>query len=55
MNWKDKRIVILGLARQGTALAQYLVSHGARVAVSDARGADELKDSLAALSNLPIE
>jgi UDP-N-acetylmuramoylalanine--D-glutamate ligase len=55
VNWKDKRIVILGLARQGTALAQYLVSRGARVAVSDARGADELKDSLAALSNLPIE
>ncbi|HLF02065.1 MAG TPA: UDP-N-acetylmuramoyl-L-alanine--D-glutamate ligase, partial [Anaerolineales bacterium] len=55
MNWKDRRIVILGLARQGTALAQYLVNKGARVAVSDARLADELKDSLAALSNLPVE
>ncbi|HKZ69150.1 MAG TPA: hypothetical protein VJ020_03665, partial [Anaerolineales bacterium] len=48
LDWKNKRIVILGLARQGTALSQYLVNKGARVAVSDARPTDELKDSLAA-------
>ncbi|MBM4424087.1 MAG: UDP-N-acetylmuramoyl-L-alanine--D-glutamate ligase [Chloroflexi bacterium] len=53
--WLGKRVVILGLARQGTALAQYLVSRGARVAVSDAKSEEQLADALAALSNLPIE
>jgi UDP-N-acetylmuramoylalanine--D-glutamate ligase len=37
MSYSDRRIVILGAARQGTALARYLASHGARVVVSDAR------------------
>lgn len=55
MDWKDKRVVILGLARQGTALAQYLVGKGARVVVSDTKPAALLKDALSALSNLPIE
>jgi len=35
MNWRDKRVVILGLARQGTALARYLVAQGACVVASD--------------------
>ena len=35
MNWQNKRVVILGLARQGMALARYLVTQGARVIASD--------------------
>lgn len=35
MNWQNKRVVILGLARQGTALARYLVTQGAQVIASD--------------------
>lgn len=35
MMWQDKRVVILGAARQGTALARYLVAQNARVTLSD--------------------
>jgi UDP-N-acetylmuramoylalanine--D-glutamate ligase len=55
MDWQNKRVVILGLARQGTALAQYLVAQGAQVVASDAKPAEQLSDALAVLSNLPIE
>jgi UDP-N-acetylmuramoylalanine--D-glutamate ligase len=55
MDWQGKRVVILGLARQGTALAQYLERRGARVVVSDTKPAPALQDPLASLRNLPIE
>jgi len=42
-NWKDTRVLILGAARQGLALARWLSLHGARVTVSDTRSADELR------------
>ena len=42
MNWKDKRVLILGAARQGLALARWLSLHGAHVTLSDRRSADEL-------------
>ena len=50
--WKDQRVVILGAARQGTALARYLVRHGARVMLSDLRSVDELADARASLADL---
>ena len=34
-DYRNKRLVILGLARQGVALARYLAEQGARVVVSD--------------------
>jgi UDP-N-acetylmuramoylalanine--D-glutamate ligase len=49
-----KRIVVLGLARQGTALARYLVQAGAEVTVSDLQGKKALADRLAELAGLPI-
>lgn len=49
-----KRVVILGLARQGTALARWLCSVGAKVIVSDLRAEAELADVLADLKDLPI-
>lgn len=54
-DWRGQRVVILGLARQGIALAQYLAEQGARVAVSDGKTAEQLQDALSALRNLPIE
>jgi len=63
-DWKGKRILILGAARQGLALARWLALHGAQVTLSDMRNADELKlvrDSLAeyqidwALGGHPLE
>jgi UDP-N-acetylmuramoylalanine--D-glutamate ligase len=49
-----KRVVILGLARQGTALARFLVQAGAEVTVSDLRDEAALADRLAELAGLPI-
>jgi UDP-N-acetylmuramoylalanine--D-glutamate ligase len=50
-----KRLVILGLARQGKALARYAAGAGARVVVSDLRPADKLAADMAELSDLEIE
>lgn len=36
------RVVILGMARQGTALARFFLAHQARVTLSDLRAADQL-------------
>jgi UDP-N-acetylmuramoylalanine--D-glutamate ligase len=49
-----KRVVILGLARQGTALAQWLCKVGARVTVSDLRHHDQLVEFLDELDGLDI-
>ena len=49
-----KRVVILGLARQGTALAKWLCEVGARVTISDLRHHDQLVDSLDELDDLDI-
>jgi len=56
-NYRGQRVVILGLARQGMALARYLVQAGARVVISDRQTAEKLAAAgrLAALSDLPIE
>jgi UDP-N-acetylmuramoylalanine--D-glutamate ligase len=48
-------VVILGLARQGVALARYLAEQGAEVVVSDRQPAAQLAEPIAALSGLPIE
>jgi UDP-N-acetylmuramoylalanine--D-glutamate ligase len=56
-DYRNKRLVILGLARQGVALARYLAEQGARVVVSDLQPATSprLAANLAALSPLTIE
>ncbi len=50
-----KRVVILGLARQGTALARFLAQAGAKVTVSDLRKEAALADPLAELADLSID
>ncbi|MBI5054883.1 MAG: UDP-N-acetylmuramoyl-L-alanine--D-glutamate ligase, partial [Chloroflexi bacterium] len=54
-DWNSKRVVILGAARQGTALARYLVGQGAKVVLSDSQPAEKLKDALESLRDLTIE
>jgi UDP-N-acetylmuramoylalanine--D-glutamate ligase len=49
-----KRLLILGLARQGKALARFAVAAGARVIVSDLRSAEQLSAAMAELAELPI-
>jgi len=55
MEWRGRHTVILGAARQGTALARWLARHGALVTLSDLRSESELAGARAALSDLPIE
>jgi UDP-N-acetylmuramoylalanine--D-glutamate ligase len=50
-----KRIVILGLARQGLALARFFVAAGATVTISDAAPAAKLDAELDRLGNLPVK
>ncbi len=51
---RNSRVVVLGLARQGTALARYLAQGGATVTVSDLRAEESLSGALAELAGLPI-
>ena len=48
------RALILGLAREGTALARFLAEHGARVTVTDVKPAEALSERLSALAGLPV-
>jgi len=48
-----EKIVILGLARQGKALARFFVEQGAEVTISDIREAEALRAEMEAL-NLPV-
>jgi UDP-N-acetylmuramoylalanine--D-glutamate ligase len=54
-DWKGMRVVILGAARQGVALARWLVKHEAIVTLSDKRSETELASARGALSGLPIQ
>lgn len=53
MDWKEKKIVIFGAARQGIATAAYMAKHGARVVLTDARSS--APDAQAALAGLAID
>lgn len=54
-DFTHKRVVILGLARQGSAVARFMVSQGAQVIVSDAAPLERLASEVAALGDLPVE
>jgi UDP-N-acetylmuramoylalanine--D-glutamate ligase len=46
--------LVVGLAREGTALTRILAEHGARVTVTDIRPATALEDGIARLDHLPV-
>jgi UDP-N-acetylmuramoylalanine--D-glutamate ligase len=54
-DWTGKRVLILGAARQGQALARWLAQHGARVTLSDQRSEADLGPARQALAGLPVE
>jgi len=54
-DWTGKRVLILGAARQGQALARWLANHGACVTLSDKRSETDLEPARQALANLPIK
>ncbi|MEM7798837.1 MAG: UDP-N-acetylmuramoyl-L-alanine--D-glutamate ligase, partial [Chloroflexota bacterium] len=51
----NKHLLILGLARQGIALARFAVGVGAKVTVSDLSPADKLAEAMADLDGLEVE
>lgn len=53
-SFANTQVLIVGLAREGTALAQFLVERGARVTVTDSKPADPLAENLTALEDLPV-
>ena len=54
IDWNGKRVLILGAARQGLALARWLLLHGARVTLSDMRSEVELRVARESLAEYPI-
>ncbi len=53
--WSGKRVIVIGAARQGIALAGYLVNRGAQVVINDRLPIDQLKSAQEALAEVQIE
>ncbi len=51
-DWSGKRVVVIGLARQGKALTRYLASRGAQVIVSDVKPRSALNAAIEELADL---
>jgi UDP-N-acetylmuramoylalanine--D-glutamate ligase len=54
MPYEDQRVTIIGLGREGSALAKFLTQQGARVTVTDIKGEEALSDKIDELASLPI-
>lgn len=54
-DFRGQRIVILGLARQGSALARFFTRAGAQVTISDAASEEKLAADIARLGDLPVK
>ena len=54
-NWSGKKVIVIGAARQGTALSRYLASKGAQVILTDMHSLDELPPNLPDLEKLGIQ
>jgi UDP-N-acetylmuramoylalanine--D-glutamate ligase len=52
--WNGQRVLILGAARQGQALARFLSQRGALVTLSDQKPADQMKFIQESLGALPV-
>jgi UDP-N-acetylmuramoylalanine--D-glutamate ligase len=51
---QEERVTIIGLGREGVALAQYLAGRGANVTITDMKGANQLQVALDELAGLSI-
>lgn len=50
-----RRVLVLGLGREGVSLARYFATRGARVTVTDSAPAGRLEDAVQALRGLPVD
>ncbi len=53
--WRGRRVLVVGAARQGLAMARYLARHAARVRLNDRKPWEALTQARTALADLPIE
>ena len=54
MDFRGKKVTILGLGREGKALARYLSQEGAEVTVSDIKSEEDLRERKEELAGLPL-
>ena len=54
-SWNGRRVLIIGAARQGLALARFLAGRGAMVTINDQNPAEKLVQARAALEGQPVE
>jgi UDP-N-acetylmuramoylalanine--D-glutamate ligase len=54
-NWTDKKVIVIGAARQGTALSRFLVNQGARVVLTDLHGPEALSAEALTLKDAGVE
>lgn len=52
---KDKKIMVIGLAKSGVSLVRFLVAQGAKVTVSDHKSKAELSNALEQIEDLQLE
>lgn len=55
MELRDKKVLVVGLARTGIECARFLLNQGAKVSVSDLRSETDLKQEINGLKGLPID
>jgi len=53
-NWQNKRVLVIGAARQGQALARYLSARGASVTLNDKREAAQMQHEMQQLAQFNI-
>ena len=53
--WQNKRVLVLGMARSGVAVAQLLCKYGATPLLNDRKTEDQLGEALQPLHDLPCE
>lgn len=53
-NYQGKRVLIIGAARQGLALARYMVNQGASVTLNDKQSADQMRSTLDQMTDFEI-
>ena len=53
--WAGQKVLIIGAARQGLALARFLAAHGAQVTLNDQRTPEQMRaEAMQALAGLPV-
>ncbi|MEE8370401.1 MAG: UDP-N-acetylmuramoyl-L-alanine--D-glutamate ligase, partial [Dehalococcoidia bacterium] len=54
LDFRDKRVTVVGLGIEGVDVARYLARHGAYVTVSDAKPAKALAERIEEVADLPV-